>query len=73
MEPGTPTAYMLFCPMHRFGSILRYLTLSSFRVNVPGISGISALNVSESFDEPLTKDQVLAIGYRYSIRKSLRN
>jgi len=30
-------------------------------INVPGISGLSSSIVSESFDEPLTKDQVLAI------------
>ncbi|TAE25847.1 MAG: ferritin-like domain-containing protein [Cytophagales bacterium] len=30
-------------------------------VNVPGISGVSSMGVSEAFDEPLTKDQVLAI------------
>lgn len=30
-------------------------------VNVPGISGLSSIAVSEAFDEPLTKDQVLAI------------
>lgn len=30
-------------------------------VNVPAISGLSGVTVSEAFDEPLTKDQVLAI------------
>jgi hypothetical protein len=34
-------------------------------VNVPGISGVSAVGVSEAFDEPLTKDQVLAIAIQF--------
>lgn len=34
-------------------------------VNVPDITGLSSSVVSESFDEPLTKDQVLAIAIQF--------
>ncbi|WP_019989030.1 ferritin-like domain-containing protein [Rudanella lutea] len=34
-------------------------------VDVPGISGVSAMGVTEAFDEPLTKDQVLAIALQF--------